>query len=272
MSNNTNTPASRPAPSLCVKVGPVAKQRWRGLLGAYCLLAFSAVVLPVKAETFRVMAAASLQPALTEIAQAISETSDHTIVPIFASSGTLARQISQGAPADLYISANTRWADWVVDDLGLPADTGSTLLSNALVVVSTSKDADPGGLTGLGDDAIIAIGDPAHVPAGHYAQQSLQSLKLWQQLRSSMVFTASVRVALTFAERGEVDAAIIYRSDASTSSKVKILEVLPENSHPPIQYRMISLSAKGDILADLLHSNTYGSIFEKHGFVHFLEP
>ena len=223
------------------------------------------------ADTIRVMAAASLQPALTALAEQIERETPHQIVPIYASSGTLARQISQGAPADLFLSANTRWADWALEDLALPSEAASDLLENRLVVVA-AIDRAKARLSDFPSNGLLALGDPAHVPAGQYTKESLSALGHWDRLRKNMVFTANVRVALTFAERGEVDGAIVYRSDARSSSRVTVVEDLPATSHPPIRYRMIRLSSKGDILAELLHSKAYGKIFEEFGFVLVPEP
>jgi len=220
-----------------------------------------------KADTIRVMAAASLQPVLSDVLRRIEETTGHRVVPVYASSGTLARQISQGAPADLYISANTRWADWTVEALDLPPDAASDLLQNRLVVIAGS-DLPKTALKDFQPNGILALGDPAHVPAGQYAKQALQSLGQWTRLQPAFVYTANVRVALAFAERGEVDAAIVYQSDAAASGKVSVVETLPPDTHDPIRYRMIRLSPEGEMLAERLQSADIGRLFEKFGFAH----
>ena len=268
-SDRTGSARSRPSWRRRHTMAPWRAGRvFRGL--ALLALATAALLAPVAqapAETLRIMAAASLQPVLTRAISRIEETSDLSIVPIYASSGTLARQISQGAPADLYISANTRWADWTVDALDLPARAATDLLLNRLVVIA-APDLPKTPLQAFEPEGILALGDPAHVPAGQYAKQALRALGQWDRLEPAFVFTANVRVALAFAERGEVDAAIVYRSDAASSSRVRIVETLPADAHDPIRYRMIRLSPRGETLAELLQSADIGRLFEEFGFAH----
>ncbi len=258
--------------SLRTRRSDATPRRIRDLIGDLALLVLPLLALlfpskPASAESVRIMAAASLQPVLTHAIQRIEETASLSIIPIYASSGTLARQISQGAPADLYISAHPQWADWTLDRLGLPADRAKDLLLNRLVVIAAS-DLARTELKDFASDGILAMGDPAHVPAGQYGKQALQALGHWRRLTPAFVFTANVRVALAFAERGEVDAAIVYRSDAVSSRRVEIVETLPEEAHAPIRYRMIHLSPQGEALAERLQSADIGRLFEEFGFVH----
>ena len=186
-----------------------------------------------------VFAAASTAPALTEIAVQLEAESGVEVRLVFASSGVLARQIASGAPADLFISANRRWMDWVVER-GLIDGAPIPLFGNRLVVI---QPVDARETLALDDslparlgDGRLAIGDPAHVPAGIYAKEALESLRLWRQLEHSAVFLPNVRAALLLVERGEAAAGIVYASDAAISGKVRVAATFPPESHAPIVY------------------------------------
>ena len=186
-----------------------------------------------------VFAAASTAPALTEIAVQLEAESGVEVRLVFASSGVLARQIASGAPADLFISANRRWMDWVVER-GLIDGAPIPLFGNRLVLI---QPADASQTLALDDslrarlgDGRIAIGDPDHVPAGIYAKEALTALGLWGQLERSAVLLPNVRAALLLVERGEAAAGIVYASDAAFSTKVRVAAEFPPESHAPIVY------------------------------------
>lgn len=213
------------------------------------------------------MAAASLQPVLSEfIEQHGGEINGDRIVPIFASSGTLARQIAQGAPAELFISANSRWADWLIQENGIPADRASDMLANRLVLVIPVAAKSPLTLKDFAAGGRLMLGDPAHVPAGQYAKQALEKLNLWTLLKPRLVFGSTVRTAVAFAERGEVDGAIVYRSDAIGSDRLRIGEEIDTNLHSPIVYRSVLLSDKAEGLLNALQSSDAAAMFRRYGF------
>lgn len=241
-----------------------------GLLGA---LHATAVARAAEAPATTVFAAASTTPALTEIAARYHAEGYGRIRPVFASSGVLARQIANGAPADLFISANRLWMDWLVGR-GLIDGTPVPLLGNRLVLI---QPADAQATLALDDtlpdrlgDGRLAIGDPAHVPAGIYAKEALQSLGLWPRLEAAVVYLPNVRAALLLVERGEAAAGVVYASDAKISARVRIAATFPADSHSPIVYPAGVVA--GGRTADArkferyLESPEAQAVFRRHGF------
>lgn len=229
-------------------------------------LALIALAGQTHAGDMRIMAAASLQPALAAFIDAQDGTiNGDRIVPVYASSGTLARQIAHGAPADLFISANPRWADWLATELAVNPNTVSDLLKNRLVLVTASGAAKTS-LKELSKSGRLMLGDPAHVPAGQYAKQTIQALGLWETLLPQLVFGSNVRTAVAFAERGEVDAALVYRSDAIWSDGLVIVEEFDSSLHDPIVYRAVVLTEKAEPLLTALQSKDAAAMFERYGF------
>jgi len=220
-----------------------------------------------------VFAAASTTAALTEIAARHEAEGGGKIRLVFASSGVLARQIANGAPADLFVSANRQWMDWLVAR-GLLDGTPTPLFGNRLVLVQpadapetlTLDDGLPARLGG----GRLAIGDPGHVPAGIYAKEALESLGLWRQLEHSTVFLPNVRVALLLVERGEAAAGIVYASDAALTDKVRVAAVFPAESHAPIVYPAgVVADGRTDaawIFRRYLQRPEAQAVFRRHGF------
>ncbi len=235
---------------------------------AAAFLALASLCYPqARADDLHVMAAASLQPVLTAFIKARGGAIDSDrLIPVFASSGTLARQISQGAPADLFLSANPRWADWLVADLGLPADRAADLLTNRLVLVVPVADSSARTLRDFVGKGRLMLGDPTHVPAGQYAKQALTAMKLWEVLTPRLAFASNVRATVAFAERGEVDGAIVYRSDAVFSGRLRIAEEIDPRFHDPVLYRAVLLSEKARDLLAALQSEDTAAMFRRYGF------
>lgn len=241
------------------------------LAGISVLLAFAH---PVRAEEpVTVFAAASTAPAMEEIARLYEAENRGTIRTVFASSGVLARQIYNGAPADLFISANPDWMNWLVER-GAIDGTPVTLLSNRLVLVQPNRRS---GLLTLDenlpealDGGRLAIGDPAHVPAGIYAREALQSLGLWRRLAPLTVRTRDVRAALFLVSRGEAAAGIVYASDLAFSKNIRLAAYFPEESHAPILYPAGIVMGEDRVAAlrllDFLHMGEAAEIFRRHGF------
>jgi molybdate transport system permease protein len=221
-----------------------------------------------------VFAAASTADALTEIATAYERDRGVKVRLNFASSSTLARQIEAGAAADAYLSADEEWMDYLAER-GLIDKAGRrNLLGNALVLVTpvakplhvsmSRQDALAGAFSGR-----LALGDPAHVPAGRYAQQALEHFGWYEGLKDRLMPCADVRAALTLSERGEVDAAIVYATDAAASAKVSVAAVFPDDSHRPITYPVaVCLKAAPETAAFVNHLFTAGpaGVFAHHGF------
>lgn len=222
-----------------------------------------------------VFAAASLTNALTEIGQQYDKTHDTKTVFSFASSSTLARQIQQGAPAQIFLSANQKWMDYLVDNHAVDKSSRKTLLKNTLVLIA-SKSHRINHITlnrywNIKSDlngSRLAVGDPAHVPAGKYAQEALTSLGLWQQAMPLLARANNVRAALVLVERGEAPLGIVYSTDAAVAKGVKIVATFPESSHQPIEYPMALVNNTPSAVAfyDYLQSHAAQSIFIKYGF------
>jgi len=190
-----------------------------------------------------VFAAASTTDAIAAAAAAFTEATGTPVALSFASSGALARQIELGAPADLYLAANPVWMDVLEAGGLLAAGTRRAVASNRLVLIAPSSDApEPAGdiagtlFMALGESGRLAIGDPAHVPAGFYARQTLEALGLWDALESRLARTADVRGAQVLVARAEAPAGIVYATDVAITPDVTALHSLPADSHEPIVY------------------------------------
>jgi len=190
----------------------------------------------------------------------------------FGSSGTLAREIENGAPVDAIIAAGEK----PVDDLEakglLLPGTRRNLLTNLLVLVAP-EDSKLAGFEDLtsAEVKLVALGDPATVPAGEYGQQTLKSLGLYDKIRSKIVLGKDVRQVLTYVETGNADAGLVYATDARISRKVRVITTAPASSHAPIVYPVAAVAgtrnaqAVGAFLA-YLSSDTARAIFVKYGF------
>jgi len=192
----------------------------------------------------------------------------------FASSGSLAKKISAGAPCDLYISASREWMDYLAGKKLLDREKIKTIAETGLACVvpenSTMICSTPADLAQLGR---IAVGDPFHVPAGKYAEQALSSLGLWDTLLhgDKLVLAASVRQVLFLAERGAVDAGIVYLGEARLSDRVEIPFIFPEDSHQAIEFSAAVVSASSgkpaaEAFLEFLSSEQAARVFNRRGF------
>jgi molybdate transport system substrate-binding protein len=231
--------------------------------------------VPAKAQV-TVFAAASATDALNDIGKAFVAAGGKPIVTSYAASSTLAKQIESGAPANLFLSADERWMDYLSDKGLLAAGTRVNLLGNRLVLVapkdSTAKiDIAPGfPLAKLLGDGRLAVGDPSHVPVGAYTQSALESLGVWADVQAKLAPADSVRAALAFVERGETPFGIVYATDAAVTDKVKIVGVFPESSHPPVVYPAALIKGLDTVEAKAFFVFLQGpeakAIFLKYGF------
>lgn len=158
-----------------------------------------------------------------------------------AASSVLAKQIAEGAPADLFLSANPLWMDYLQQRNLLRKESRRNLLANQLVLVAPQKrtfHVEMKRSWKLGDafQGRLALGDPAHVPAGQYAEAALKAMGWYDGLRNRLVPTLDVRGALSLVETGEAAAGIVYQTDAAISKKIRVLATFPPGSHPPIRY------------------------------------
>jgi molybdate transport system substrate-binding protein len=244
----------------------------RGVLALALLLPASA-----RAETLTVFAAASLNEALTEIGAAWQQAGHAKPRIAFASSSTLARQIEQGAPVNLFASADQQWMDYL-DQRGLLAPgTRRDLVANELVLIVPKDRArkvpiGPGlDLAGLlGVDGRLAVGEPSHVPAGLYAKQALTKLGVWAEAQKRLAPTQDVRNALRLVELGEAPAGIVYATDAAASNGVAVAGLFPPDTHERITYPFALIKGGDDAEARALLTFMTGpearAVFIKRGF------
>ncbi|MGH8444201.1 MAG: molybdate ABC transporter substrate-binding protein [Solimonas sp.] len=228
-----------------------------------------------QAGEIRVYAAASLTDAMTELGDAYARTAAGTTVkPVFAASSTLAKQIEAGAPADVFVSADRKWMDYLQSReriAGTPAD----LLGNALVLIAPQGHGfkvrfEPGFAIGDAFEGRLCTGEPGVVPVGIYAKEALGKLGWWDTLQKRIVGTDDVRAALAFVERGECAAGIVYASDAAISKKVEVTGTFPDDTHAPIVYPAGLVkggSAEAQGFVDFLRTPQAARTFERYGFV-----
>ncbi|MCH7389185.1 molybdate ABC transporter substrate-binding protein [Acinetobacter dispersus] len=242
-----------------------------------CAVAFGVSLLmqthAVAADAITVYAAASLTNAVNEL-DAIYEQKNKTEVKTsYAGSSTLAKQIEAGAPADVFMSADVQWMDYLQNkQLVAPTDR-INLLGNRLVVITPKehpiklkmdKSFDP--TTAI--QGKLCTGDTKSVPVGKYAKQALTSLGWWDKVQPRLVETEDVRAALNFVARGECQVGIVYATDAAISKDVVVAGIFPENTHPPIIYPvgLTKKNAESVKFYKFLQSGQAKTIFKKYGF------
>ncbi|MBP2636892.1 MAG: modA [Firmicutes bacterium] len=223
-----------------------------------------------------ISAAVSLKDALAEIQKNYQAKNPNVkLVYNLGASGSLQKQIEQGAPADIFISAAPKQMNELEAKNLMNKATRKNLVENKLVVV-VSKDSKLNitKYEDLNQDAVqkLALGETAVVPAGQYAQQVLQKLGLWDKVKDRVVFAKDVRTVLAYTETGNVEAGIVYKTDAISSDKVKVAAVAPEGSHEPIVYPVaIATNSKqqkaAEAFVEYLFSAESKAVFEKNGFV-----
>lgn len=223
-----------------------------------------------------VFAAASTTNAITEIGKLLEQKNKIKVTGSFASSSTLAKQIEQGAPADVFLSADLKWMDYLAGKKMIDEKSRFNLLGNRLVLIapasSTLKvDIKQGfDLAKLLGEGKLSMGDPSHVPAGIYGKQALEKLGVWKSVESKVAGAKDVRAALALVEREEAPLGVVYATDAAISKKVKVVGVFPLDSHPPIVYPVALVKDRGTpaakALLDFLKSPDAKGVFEKYGF------
>lgn len=230
------------------------------------------------AQPLRVFAASSLTDALNELAPLYAATGHPRPVFNYAASSVLARQIDQGARADVFISADEPWMDYLAERRLIDPATRASFLSNRLVLVAPNDSAmnldirSGFNLYGALNGGRLAMGDPESVPAGRYGRAALQSLGVWNSVAGSVVRAENVRAALRFVELGEAAAGIVYATDAQASGqRVRVVGAFPEISHPRISYPMASVrggqSAEAAAFEAFLQSPTADAVFQRMGFI-----
>jgi len=227
-------------------------------------------------EPLRVFAAASLVTALTEIVNKYDTAADTRSVPVFGASSTLARQIMHGAPAGVFVSANPRWMD-VVEKAGLiVTGTRTVLLGNELVMIAPADSLTSIAFGKAEDistaliDGPLALGDPAHVPAGIYAKVALTNMGLWPAVKNRISRSADVRAALVLVERGEAPLGVVYASDLTGRRTIRRVATFPKHSYPAITYPVAAVKSadvdRARAFLAFLQTDPVRAIFEHHGF------
>ncbi|HKX08677.1 MAG TPA: molybdate ABC transporter substrate-binding protein [Stellaceae bacterium] len=240
------------------------------------LAAQLALAAAATAKDIVVFAAASLKNALDDASVAYERETGTKALISYAASSTLAKQVESGAPADLFISADLDWMDYLQKHNLIKTDTRLTLLGNKLVLIapasSTVKiEITPGfALADLLGNERLAMADPSAVPAGKYGKAALQKLGVWDAVSSKVAPAADVRSALLLVSRGETPLGIVYATDAAADKGVRIVAAFPEDSHPPIVYPAAVLTSSDNGAAaaflDYLKSDSARPFFERQGF------
>ncbi len=242
---------------------------------AFLLFSVIAILTPdIRAETVTVFAAASLTDSMKLAAKRYEEQSHDKIEFNFAASSLLARQIEEGAPADIFFSADALWMDELEKKELIVRDTRRNRLSNSLVIVvpkdSTTSIASPRDLiqARLGR---LALADPKLVPAGIYAREYLQKQNLWADVEPKVIPTANVRAALAAVASGNADAGIVYKTDAAISKQVTVACEIPARDGPEIVYPVAMVKGASKAAAkkflDYINSPAGGQVFAEFGFI-----
>jgi molybdate transport system substrate-binding protein len=243
-----------------------------------CLIgAVALTVRPAAAQSHDILvfAAASLKNALDAVdEQYRHETGKHAAIA-YAASSTLAKQIEAGAPADIFISADLAWMDYLQQRNLIDIKSRVDLLGNRLLLIAP-KDSPVAATIGPGfplarllGDGRLALADPDSVPAGRYARAALEKLGVWDAVKDRLAPAADVRAALVLVARGEAPLGIVYQTDAAAEPKVRVVASFPEDTHPPIVYPMALTTTTGPGAAEFaayLRSPAARPLFEKQGF------
>lgn len=231
------------------------------------------------AENVTVFAAASLQNAIDEVKTAYAATGNKDeIESLYDSSSNLARQIEQGAPTDIFISANQSWMNYLEEKSLIDNSTRTNIVKNELALITYKDNATEYQVDFPSNefwsealaDTRIALGDPDHVPAGLYAKESFEKLGVWKTVEPKVAPAQNVRAALMLVEVKEADLGAVYSSDASISEKVKTVAIFPAELHEPIEYPIAIMKDKSSESVngfyDYLLSDDAANIFKKYGF------
>lgn len=242
----------------------------------FLLLALLLTVVPARAQDLTVFAAASLKEALDEAGQHFLRANGQKVVIAYAASPALARQIENGAPADIFISADLDWMDYVEQRKLVKAGTRANLLHNRLVLIAPADSKlqivlKPGfPLAKMLGDGRLSMADPDSVPAGKYGKAALEKLGVWSSVENRVARGDNVRAALVFVARSEAPLGIVYRTDAFAEKKVRIVARFSQETHAAITYPVAVTAASRHPAAaafvNYLKSAEARAIFEKYGF------
>jgi molybdate transport system substrate-binding protein len=254
---------------------PTSRDLLVSILLLFASIAWSAVA-SAQQNKLVIFAAASLKDALDEINTAYQRDKGQATTTSYAASSTLAKQIEAAAPADIFISADLDWMDYLAKKNLIKPETRANLLGNQLVLIAPADSTVKLGIAPnfplaqtLGNGR-LAIADPGGVPAGKYGKASLEALGVWSSVAEKLAPAENVRATLLLVSRGEAPLGIVYQTDAVADKGVKILGTFPENTHPPIIYPIAAVAYStnsGDAgYIAYLKSPAAGAVFEKQGF------
>ena len=243
---------------------------------------FAALPAQAQDKTITVFAAASMKNALDDVDAAFTRSTGIKVVASYAASSALIKQIENGAPADVFASADLDWMDYGAEHKLIKDDTRINLLGNRLVLIAP-KDSKIGNvniapgfdLAKLAGDGRIVTADVRAVPVGKYAKAALEKLGAWAAAEQKFAMTENVRAALTLVARGEAALGIVYETDAKVEPNVKIVGTFPADSHPAIVYpAALTVNAKPEAARYLafLRSQAAKAVFETYGFTFLVRP
>jgi len=245
------------------------------------MLALSVLCLGTSAaqaaeRVLTVFAASSLTDVLQQIGSAYTADTGHPVRFSFAASSVLARQIESGAPADVFVSADQQWMDYLQTRKLIQPATRVDIVSNSLVLIApadsklTLKIAPGFALAAaLGPSGRLSTGDPASVPVGLYARAALTQLGVWQSVEERLVAADNVRTALNFVARSEAPLGIVYATDAKAEAKVRVVDVFPASSHPAIRYpaaAVVTAGSESSVFLRYLSGAKAQGLFSSAGF------
>jgi molybdate transport system substrate-binding protein len=245
-------------------------------LAAAAAVLLSGAAAPAQDKGVLVFAAASLKNALEEIAGGWKAATGKSVTFSFAASPALAKQIENGAPADLFVSADLDWMDYLQQRKLIREQTRFNLVGNRIVLIAPAdskaqlKIAPGFNLAGALGDGRLAMANTDSVPAGKYGKAALEKLGAWEGVKNRIAQAADVRAALLLVARGEAPFGVVYSTDAAAEPKVRIVDAFPEATHPPILYpvALTAASASQDAQAFLRHlaADSVKPIYAKYGF------
>ena len=261
---------------LDIASSPTLRPRRGALIRRFVLAALLILGAGPARSAVLLFAAASTTTAIAAVMDVFARRGLGAVRASFAGSSALAQQIANGAPADIFVSANRQWMDFLSRQKAIVATSRVDLLGNRLVLVvpdaapPTSHAASAFPLARALGDGRLAIGDPDHVPAGIYARQALINLRVWDTVADRLAPMADVRAALALVERGEAAAGIVYATDARVALGVRVVGLLPADSHPPIVYPAAIIAGRDRPpvrrFLEFLTSPLAAAIFNRHGF------
>ncbi|MHA2849669.1 molybdate ABC transporter substrate-binding protein [Vibrio harveyi] len=241
-----------------------------------CLVAILSVSSAANAATeLKVYAASSMTNAVNDIAQQFETKYDVTVTPVYGGSSSIARQILNGAPADIFISANTKWMDYLVKSKAVKNDSVTNLVRNSLVLIAPKAStiepfdfSDANAWNQALEGNRLALGNPVSVPAGMYAKESLTNLGVWKKLERQIAPAKNVRLALALVERGEAPLGVVYKTDALLTDKVKVVGEFANDTHADIIYpaAIVKDSTQSEQFFEYLKSDDAKNVFAQYGF------